>query len=232
MKKGLMVAIAAVLTALGPTALADQVTFGGSGGSATFCAPTGGGPITVAGSFSNLANCTGPTAVTLTGTATFEHPNGTPFSTGNYSVTFPVPPLVLTGNPPAPFSTFSPNGVTSAFSLTNFPPAGTGGLTGTITWTIGKDNTPTPDLDGTLTILTNTGTGFFLTDFPVGSTTTIDFTWSAVSPTWDQMATNGGNATSTLQTGSLAGVPDGGATVMLLGGVLVGLAAVRRRLGV
>jgi hypothetical protein len=71
-----------------------------------------------------------------------------------------------------------------------------------------------------------------LTDFPVGSTTTIDFTWSSMSPTWDSMAQSGGNATSTLQSGSLAGVPDGGATLMLLGGALVGLAALRRRLSI
>lgn len=229
MKRILIVAIAAVLVALGPTALADQINLGGSSTSITFCSPGANQNISVAGSFG--AGCANPVAGALTGPnlgdATFQH--GGTNTQGTYSITFPVPTLVLTG-PPNGFGQFGVNSVQSAFSATF---TGLGTLTGSITYNFVVDNTPNPRFDGNL-LVTGTGSGALAADFPVGSTVHIDFTMNALSggATLDSLFTNGGSATASLSSGQVPAAPDGGATVMLLGGVLVGLATLRRRLSI
>jgi hypothetical protein len=230
MKRILIVAIAAALVALGPTALADQINLGGSSTSITFCAPSGGGNISVAGSFG--ANCTSPVAGALNGPnlgdATFQH--GGTNTQGTYSISFPVPPLVLIG-PPNSFGQFGVNSVQSAFSA-SFGALGT--LIGNITYNFVVDNTANPRFDGNL-LVTGTGTGALGADFPVGSTAHIDFTMNALTgsqTTLDLLFQNGGTDTASLSSGQVPAVPDGGATVMLLGGALVGLATLRRRLGI
>jgi len=103
-------------------------------------------------------------------------------------------------------------------------------LTGSVTWSVIKDDTSTPDILGSLLITASAGDAPFLTDFQVGKIVPIDVTFADLGnqTLLKDLAANGCVDADLISHGKVGPVPEP-SSLLLMGSGLLGLVGLVRK---
>ncbi len=107
------------------------------------------------------------------------------------------------------------------------------GLAGTVTWSLLKDHSAHPDLDGTLAITFSFGDPVWLASFPAGGSADIDLALTLLpGPLLDEIAADGGGQWATISSGEIVPIPQVPEpnALMVLGAALVGFFWLRSKM--
>jgi hypothetical protein len=231
---GVAVGVLAMLCS--PGAFADTMGLG-SDGSVTVCSDTLGVVF-----FAANSNCNSPATVQSGNTGTFASPDGNSVITGMpWSFLLPMFAWVPSGG-----GNFVPKTTPASTSFTwgggsnALPPNQTvGAITGRVTWTVITDGISTPQVSGVLVIDSNANSGKLLTDYPVGTSVSINYSFHGWLPTIEAVANHANGVSQNAQglyyssgtgsSGDIPSVPEASSILLFGTGVLTAGTVVRWR---